>query len=103
MWAEGRMHGEYDAIETPVGFLPKYEDLKALFKKIFDRDYTRAEYIEQFSLRTDKLLEKLDRMEPMLKEEDVSQFLFEILEKQRQNLKKLKEKHGKAVVSPLEV
>lgn len=31
LWAEGRVYSEYEAIETPVGRIPKYEDLKTLF------------------------------------------------------------------------
>lgn len=39
-WAEGRVHGEYDAVCTPTGKIPLYEDLKVLFKKFLDIDYT---------------------------------------------------------------
>jgi len=41
MWMEGRIHGDYEAIETPIGFIPKYNDLKELFidaKKKFGND-----------------------------------------------------------------
>ncbi|MFX0093523.1 MAG: phosphoenolpyruvate carboxykinase (GTP), partial [Candidatus Hodarchaeota archaeon] len=27
IWAEGRIHGDYEAITTPIGYIPKYEDL----------------------------------------------------------------------------
>lgn len=103
LWAEGRMHGEYEAIETPIGYLPKHKDLHDLFKRVFNRDYSEQDYVDQFSLRIEKLLEKLDRMEKMFKEDDVSNFLFENLNKQRSDLKALKEKHGKSVLSPLEL
>ena len=43
------MHNEYDTIETPIGFIPKYEDLKALFRQVFDREYTNADYDIQFA------------------------------------------------------
>ena len=49
--AEGRVHDEYGAIETPIGLIPKYEDLQALFKQVFNRDYTKEEYEKQFSMR----------------------------------------------------
>ncbi|MBD3350863.1 MAG: phosphoenolpyruvate carboxykinase (GTP) [Candidatus Lokiarchaeota archaeon] len=101
MWAEGRMHHEYDAIETPVGYIPKHEDLDALFQEIFNREYSLDDYIAQFSLRVDKLLEKLERMEKMFKEEKVSQFLFDILYEQRENLENIKKKYGRSVISPL--
>ncbi len=62
LWADGRVNGEFDAIKTPVGFIPKYEDLKKLFKDNLDYDFTEKEYLEQFSIRVDKYLEKMDRM-----------------------------------------
>ncbi|MHA1681189.1 MAG: phosphoenolpyruvate carboxykinase (GTP) [Promethearchaeota archaeon] len=101
LWAEGRVHGEYEAIKTSIGYLPKYEDLKALFKEVFDREYAESDYIEQFSVRVDKLLEKLDRMEKLYKEEpNIPEFFYEILESQRKNLIELKEKTGKSKISP---
>jgi len=62
-WMERRVHGETDAIEGPTGLLPKYEDLKVLFAEVLDTDYTQAEYVEQFSIRVRKNLEKLDRLD----------------------------------------
>ncbi|MHA1368559.1 MAG: phosphoenolpyruvate carboxykinase (GTP) [Promethearchaeota archaeon] len=104
IWAEGRIHGEFDAIKTPIGYLPKYDDLKALFKQIFDRDYTEKEYVEQFSLRIDKLLNKIERMEKFFKREsDVSDFIWEYLDKQKSELVQLKNKYNKDVISPFEL
>ncbi|MCP4763426.1 MAG: phosphoenolpyruvate carboxykinase (GTP) [archaeon] len=105
LWAEGRIQEncEFDAIKTPIGYLPKYDDLKELFKSIFNREYTEDEYIEQFSIRTDKLLEKVGRMEQIFEEEGVSQFLLDILKEQGTELKKLKEKYGKEKISPFEI
>ncbi|GAH40112.1 unnamed protein product, partial [marine sediment metagenome] len=48
IWAEGRTQGDFDAIETPIGYLPKYDDLKALFKLELDKDYSQEDYTEQF-------------------------------------------------------
>lgn len=33
-WMELRTHKEVDAIKTPTGFIPRYEDLKRLFKEV---------------------------------------------------------------------
>lgn len=60
-WAEGRVHGEYDSQPTPTGRIPLYEDLKALFKKYLDLDYTLEEYTYQFTFRCTKWIEKLER------------------------------------------
>ena len=101
LWAEGRVHGEYEAIETPIGLLPKYEDLKTLFDGAFDdRDYTRKEYDEQFSIRTDKYLAKLDRMEELYSSEaNMPEDFWAVLKSQRAGLEALAEKLG-TVVAP---
>lgn len=104
VWAEGRMHSEYDVIETPIGLIPKYEDLKKLFKEIFGRDYSEKEYLDQFSLRIGKLLEKLGRMESQFGEEpNIPDFFWDILQKQREELIEMKEKYGTDIVSPLDL
>ncbi len=38
-WLERRAHSEVDAIETPVGYLPKYADLKSLFESRIAKEY----------------------------------------------------------------
>ncbi|MHA1871272.1 MAG: phosphoenolpyruvate carboxykinase (GTP) [Promethearchaeota archaeon] len=101
MWAEGRMHDEYEAIKTPLGYLPKYEDLRDLFKEIFNRDYSKEEYAEQFAIRTQKLLEKIQRMKQLFEEENYPEFLWNILKEQEKELKALKSEKGE-MVSPFE-
>lgn len=105
LWAEGRVHGDYDAIATPIGYIPRYEDLKALFGEAFaDRNYTLEDYNQQFSIRTDKYLEKLDRMEELYSsEENMPEDFWVTLKSQRENLKALAEKAGKAVLIPEEL
>jgi phosphoenolpyruvate carboxykinase (GTP) len=104
MWMEGRVHNEYDAIETPIGFIPKYEDLKTLFKQIFSRDYTKEEYEKEFSLKIHHQLDKLDRIEAIFKQEDdIPHEFYSHLNQQRERLKKAKEKYGKDVISPFEM
>ncbi len=62
-WMELRIHGDVDAIDGGCGLIPKYEDLKALFKQVLDIDYTEQDYVDQFTVRVPELLAKLDRME----------------------------------------
>jgi len=42
-WLELRAHGDVEAIETPIGFIPKYGDLKRLFTKIARRGLQEGE------------------------------------------------------------
>lgn len=104
LWMEGRVHGEYDAIETPVGYIPKYEDIQVLFKQVFNREYTKELYEKQFSVRIKKFLEKIDRMEKIYaEEEDIPQAFTNIMNDQKERLLTCKEKYKKDTVSPFEI
>ena len=104
IWMEGRVHGEYDAIETAIGYIPKYEDIQPLFKQIFNRDYTKELYEKQFSIRVQKFLEKIERMEKIYAgEDDIPQAFINILKDQKERLLAYKEKYNKDTVSPFEI
>ncbi len=93
LWAEGRIHGEYDAIETPVGYIPYYKDLKALFQQVFKREYTEEAYIQQFSIRVTKYLEKLERMEKLYgDEEDMPEEFWAVHRRIKTSLQELRKK-----------
>ncbi|PIU20773.1 MAG: phosphoenolpyruvate carboxykinase (GTP) [Elusimicrobia bacterium CG08_land_8_20_14_0_20_59_10] len=69
-WAEGRIHGEYGAHETPTGRIPLYPDLKKLFKDLLDTEFSEADYTYLFTFRCSKWLEKLDRTAAFFKKMD---------------------------------
>ncbi|MGI6299698.1 MAG: phosphoenolpyruvate carboxykinase (GTP) [Verrucomicrobiota bacterium] len=60
-WFEGRAHGEYEAYQTPTGFIPKYEDLKVLFKELLGEEYKEEDYTYQFTFRADAWISKIQR------------------------------------------
>ncbi len=60
-WAEQRIHNEVDAYRTPLGYIPKYEDLKALFQEIFGEDFSEEVYKELFKFRIDPWIAKISR------------------------------------------
>jgi len=100
-WMEGRVHNEFEAIETPIGMLPKYEDLKTLFQQVFSREYTKEEYEQQFSLRITKVLEKMARMEEAFaKEEGIPEEFKQHMAQEKVRLTEAKDKFGKEVISP---
>jgi len=104
IWMEGRVHGEYEAIKTPIGYIPKYEDLQILFKQIFNREYSKALYEKQFSIRVQKFLEKIARMEAIYtEEEDIPKAFTDIMQSQKEELLAFKAKYGKDVISPFEI
>ncbi len=99
-WLERRAHKEIDAIDTPIGYLPKYGDLKDLFKSKIDKDYPEDLYVKQFSLYIDKIIARIDlQREAYGKEKNIPQKLFDILKEQRLELVELKDKYG-AIVTP---
>jgi len=99
-WLERFAHGEVKAIETPIGFLPLYEDLRSLFAELIDKDYPRELYDMQFSLYIDNLVARIDlQTEAFRKDENIPELLFEIYDRQKKELLALREKHG-AVVPP---
>ncbi len=100
-WAEGRIHGDYKALKTPTGYIPLYEDLKNLFKKILNKDYTREAYDEQFTVRIAKLLAKIERIETEYhKEKDIPKVIFETLNEQRTRLEKTRTEMGEENILP---
>ncbi|MBW1615844.1 MAG: phosphoenolpyruvate carboxykinase (GTP) [Deltaproteobacteria bacterium] len=102
-WLEARAHNEVEAIKTPIGYIPKYEDLKALFKKILDKEYPLELYDKQFSFYIDKIIARIDlQIEAYKKETNIAKKLFDILKEQKKGLLALKASCG-AIVAPFEI
>lgn len=87
-WMELRVHGDVNTIKTPTGLIPEYDDLKKLFKKILNKEYTYEDYVKQFTVRVPEHLAKIDRIVNIYKTKviDPPQILFDVLEDQRQRL-----------------
>jgi phosphoenolpyruvate carboxykinase (GTP) len=96
-WLELRAHGDVEAIETPIGFIPKYGDLKRLFTKI-GKEYPRELYDQQFAFYVDNILARIDLQEEAYrKEKNIPAKLFEVYREQREGLDALKAKYGPIV------
>lgn len=101
LWMEGRAHGEYNAIKTPIGYVPEFQDIKNLYKEVFSKDINEDFYNKLFSIRVDKFLEKLDRVEKMYKaEKAIPEKMYNILNKIRDDLKAAQTKHGMDNIPP---
>ena len=99
-WLANYAHGKMKGIETPVGFIPKYEDLKTLFSSIISKDYPRDLYDRQFSIYVDKIMSRIVlQREAFGKEENLPEKLFQVYDEWAKGLGVLKEKHG-AIVTP---
>ena len=89
-WMEERVHGEVEAIETPSGRIPLYEDLKRLFERVLDKAYTPEDYVKQFTIRVPENLAKLDRIEKIYEGEQLMpEVFFDTLRRQRRRFQEL--------------
>jgi phosphoenolpyruvate carboxykinase (GTP) len=102
LWAELRVHGDVEAIKTPTGWIPKYEDLVPLFKAKLKKKYRKEDYVKQFTIRVPKLIEKFDRVEKIYRDKvtDTPAIVYETFEAVRSRLRRAQAKHGD-MISPL--
>ena len=96
-WLELRAHGDVEAIETPIGFIPRYEDLAELFAEI-DKEYPKELYDKQFAFYVNNILDRIALQEEAYrKERNIPDKLFAIYQEQRKELEALKAKYGPIV------
>lgn len=95
-WMELRVHHDVGAIRTPTGWIPKYEDLRPIFRQLFNKEYAREDYVKQFTTRVPENLSKIERVVAFHKAEgdEAPPTLFEILEAQRQRLMEAQKRFG---------
>jgi phosphoenolpyruvate carboxykinase (GTP) len=95
-WAEKRIYNEVEAYRTPLGFIPKHEDLKSLFQEIFQEDFPVEVYRELFKFRIDAWIAKISRAVNFYKRTapDCPDEYYGIWEATTQKLRELKNKYG---------
>lgn len=95
-WMELRVHGEVDAVETPTGRIPKFEDLKRLFGEVLDREYTIDDYDRQFMIRVPENLAKIERIREIYRRDipDAPEIIFHLLDQQKRRLEEARERYG---------
>ncbi len=99
-WLARFAHGDYTGIETPIGFIPTYEEMKQTFADTIGKDYPKDLYDKQFSIYVDLIQSRIDlQREAFGKEDNLPTQLFKVYDEWEAGLKGLKEKHG-AVVMP---
>ena len=104
LWAELRVNGDVEAIKTPTGWIPKYEDLAPLFREKLNKEYTQEDYVKQFTIRIPNLLAKYDRVEAIYKEkvDDTPQIVYDTFAAIRKRLKNMQAEKGD-FISPLDL
>lgn len=100
-WMELRVNNDVNAIKTPTGFIPVYDDLAKLFKEVLNKDYSLESYINQFTIRVPENILKMKRVKEYLsKLGDIPEIVFETLDNQTKRLSEAQEKFGD-YISPL--
>ena len=98
-WLERYAHNEVEFLLTPIGNLPKYDDLKKLFNEIIKKEYPENLYEKQFSLYMDNIIKRIElQQEAYAKEDKIPQTLFDILSRQKKELLALRELHGSIIL-----
>jgi phosphoenolpyruvate carboxykinase (GTP) len=99
-WLERFAHGDLKGIDTPIGWIPRYEDLAGLFKELIAKPYPKELYEKQFSFYIDNILARIALQEEAYrKEKKVPARIFEVYQEQKAGLEALRQKHG-PVVTP---
>ncbi len=95
------MHqGKVETIWTPIGRIPKYQDLKKLFTKVIAKEYEKELYTKQFSLYVENLIQRIDMsITEFSKEKGMDDAFFDILDTWRRDLVALKVTVG-PIVTP---
>jgi len=94
-WMAKRVSKELKAIKTPTGLIPKYEDLKILFREVLGRDYFLSNYAKQFMIRVPENLAKIKRVRKFYEGlKDIPDEIFKVLAEQETRLIEAKENFG---------
>lgn len=99
-WIELRVHNDAGAIMTPIGMIPRYSDLKKLFKTVLNMDYKQTLYNEQFMIRIPENLAKIERIFEVYETNtrDIPEMVFAKLDGQRKRLLALQSNLGDYVI-----
>ncbi|MCK4804355.1 MAG: phosphoenolpyruvate carboxykinase (GTP), partial [Spirochaetes bacterium] len=103
-WMELRVHNDVEAIKTPTGYIPEYEDLSKLFQDVLNKEYTEDSYVKQFTMRVRENINKTDRILDIYKNDvlDSPGEMTEVLNLQKERLLDVQKRLGD-YVSPFDL
>ena len=102
-WAELRVHNDVKAIETPIGYIPNYTDIRQLFQDVLGKAFIEKDYVEQFTIRVPELREKMTRIKQVYEKiVDPPEMMFTAMQAQDKRLAELQKSHGEHV-SPFDL
>ena len=84
---ERRIHGDVGAVAGPTGLMPRYDDLRDLFKEVLGSSYSIEDYQRQFCLKIPQELARIERVKGCLSQAPgMPAVVFYMLEGQRRRL-----------------
>jgi len=99
-WMELRVHSDVYAIDTPIGRIPHYYDLKLLFRKVLGKSYPLRDYRRQFTICIPENLAKIQRITTLYKNmDDIPSAIFNQLSDERYRLEQAQKRYG-SYISP---
>lgn len=103
-WMELRVHDDVDAVESPTGYVPLYEDLRKLFDQYLCIEYSEQLYEKQFTVRIPQHLAKIERVWRIYEEKvpDTPRIVFDVLREQKMRLEAFRDRFGD-YVSPFKL
>ena len=103
-WMELRIHNEAKAIKCPTGLIPYYEDLVKLFEQVLNKEYTKEDYIKQFTIRIPETLAKIQRVEKYHRENIPNNIpvVYETMTRTQELLREAAAKYGD-YISPFDL
>lgn len=98
-WMELRVNGDVKGIKTPTGTIPLYKDLQKLFKDVLKKEYTEAQYTEQFTMDMDKTSAKIERIKAYYAKNAsiVPPLVTQYLDEQMERIKAAKATYGNSI------
>ena len=94
-WMRMRVDGKAQALLSPTGMVPMYQDLAMLFKGVLNKEYTKESYTAQFTIRIPENLAKIERMRNIYKDlKYIPDVFYKELDAQEKRLKEFQEKLG---------
>jgi phosphoenolpyruvate carboxykinase (GTP) len=87
-----------NAYKTPIGYIPCYEDLSRLFREVLAKEYSKEDYLKQFTLYTQRLITKIERIKNIYHGLiEIPSLLFDVLQAQRDRLDEAERQFGEVI------
>ncbi|MDP8216669.1 MAG: phosphoenolpyruvate carboxykinase (GTP) [Candidatus Kaelpia imicola] len=98
-WMELRVNRKVEAVKTPIGNIPKYEEVKKIFKELLGKDFSLDEYRIFFSIRCSQNLDKIERISNIYHGfKGIPEAVFSVLDKQENRIKEAQNRFGDLIV-----